>query len=72
MRNKFILNEELIKPKLDIFLVSETKTDDSFPNQHSFPNQQFSKMDIKYIVEIQTNLMEISNFTLMKIYLAEN
>ena len=36
LRNKFILIEELIKSKLDIFLVSETKID------HSFPNQKFS------------------------------
>ena len=36
LRNKFISTEELIKSKLDIFLVSETKID------HSFPNQQFS------------------------------
>ena len=36
LRNKFISIEELIKSKLDIFLVSETKID------HSFPNQQFS------------------------------
>ena len=36
LRNKFISIGELIKSKLDIFLVSETKID------HSFPNQQFS------------------------------
>ena len=36
LRNKLISIEELIKSKLDIFLVSETKID------HSFPNQQFS------------------------------
>ena len=36
LRNKFISIEELIKSKLDIFLVSETKID------HSFPNQPFS------------------------------
>ena len=36
LRNKFISIEELIKSKLDIFLVSETKID------HSFLNQQFS------------------------------
>ena len=36
LRNKFILIEELIKSKLDIFLVSATKID------HSFPKQQFS------------------------------
>ena len=36
LSNKFISIEELIKSKLDIFLVSETKID------HSFPNQQFS------------------------------
>ena len=36
LRNKFISIEELIKSKLDIFLVSEMTID------HSFPNQQFS------------------------------
>ena len=36
LRNKFISIEELIKSKLDIFLVSETKID------HSVPNHQFS------------------------------
>ena len=36
LRNKFISIEELIKSKLDIFLVSDTKID------HSFQNQQFS------------------------------
>ena len=57
LRNKFISIEELIKPKLDIFLVSETKID------HSFPNQQFSIMDIKYIAEIETVLVEVYYFT---------
>ena len=37
LRNKFISFEDLIKSKLDIFLVSEMKID------HSFPNQQFSQ-----------------------------
>ena len=37
LRNKFISTEELIKSKLDIFLVSETKIDSSILNQ------QFSK-----------------------------
>ena len=32
LRNKFTLIEELIKSKLDIFLPSETKTDNSFPD----------------------------------------
>ena len=36
LRNKFISIEELIKSRLDIFLVSETKIDHSFPN-HQFP-----------------------------------
>ena len=36
LRNPFILIEELIKYKLDILLVSETKID------HGFPNHQFS------------------------------
>ena len=33
LRNKFISIEELIKSKLDIFLVSEIKIDPSFPSQ---------------------------------------
>ena len=32
IRNKFVSVEELIKSTFDIFLISETKTDDSFPN----------------------------------------
>ena len=32
--NKFVSIEELIKGKFDIFLISETKIDDSFPNAH--------------------------------------
>ena len=36
IRNKFTSTEELIKSKLDIFLVSETKVN------HSFTNQQFA------------------------------
>ena len=33
LRNKLISIEELIKSKIDIFLVSETKINHSFPNQ---------------------------------------
>ena len=33
LRNKFTTVEELIKEKIDIGLISETKTDESFPNQ---------------------------------------
>ena len=33
VRNKFTVIEELIKGKTDIGLISETKTDESFPNQ---------------------------------------
>ena len=36
LRNKLISIGEMTKSKLDIFLVSETK------NNHSFPNKQFS------------------------------
>ena len=32
IRNKFVSIQELIKRTFDIFLISETKTDDSFPN----------------------------------------
>ena len=32
IRNKFVSIEKLIKGTFDIFLISETKTDDSFPN----------------------------------------
>ena len=32
IRNKFVSIEELIKRTFDIFLISETKIDDSFPN----------------------------------------
>ena len=32
LRNKFELLEELIKEKIDIFLISETKFDSSFPS----------------------------------------
>ena len=50
LRNKFISIEELIKSKLDIFLVSETNID------HSFPNQQFS------IDGYKTNHRDRNNF----------
>ena len=32
IRNKFVSIQELIKRTFDIFLISETKIDDSFPN----------------------------------------
>ena len=32
IRNKFVSIQELIRRTLDIFLISETKIDDSFPN----------------------------------------
>ena len=32
IRNKFVTIQELIKRTFDIFLISETKIDDSFPN----------------------------------------
>ena len=32
LRNKFEMLEELIKDKIDIFLISETKLDSSFPS----------------------------------------
>ena len=33
VRNKFVVVEELIKNKTDIFLISKTKVDESFSNQ---------------------------------------
>ena len=47
LRNKFISIEELIKSKLDIFLVCTTQIG------QSFRNQQFSKIDIKHIIDIE-------------------
>ena len=41
LRNKFVPIEELIRTKLDIFVVSETK------NDHSFPTEQFSIVECK-------------------------
>ena len=32
IRNKFVTIQELIKSLFEIFLISETKVDDSFPN----------------------------------------
>ena len=61
LRNKLISIEELIKSKLDIFLVSETKID------HSFPNQQFS------IDGYKTYRRDRNNFGLgLLLYLIEN
>ena len=31
--NKFVATDELIKNKIDICLISETRVDESFPNQ---------------------------------------
>ena len=36
IRNKFITVQDIIKPNLDIFLVSETKLDQTFPNNQFF------------------------------------
>ena len=33
LRNKFVAVEEVIKNKIDVCLISETKVDESFPNQ---------------------------------------
>ena len=33
LRNKFVAVDELIKSKIDVCLISETKVDESFPNQ---------------------------------------
>ena len=52
IRNKFVSIEELIKRTFDIFLISETKIDDSFPNALK--------------EKIETHLEEDFSFTLMK------
>ena len=52
IRNKFVSIEELIKRTFDIFLISETKIDYSFPNALK--------------EKIETHLEEDFSFTLMK------
>ena len=56
LRNKFISIEKLIKSKLDIFLVAETKID------HSFPNQQFSIDGYKTYRREKNILVEVYYF----------
>ena len=61
LRNKFFLAEELIKTKLDIFLISKTKTD------HNFPISSFQFMDIKCIRKSKAILVESYYFIWMSI-----
>ena len=59
----------LINSKLDIFLISDTKID------QIFPNQQFSIEGHEiyhYITDIEIVLVEVYYFTRMKIYLPLN
>ena len=58
LKNFFIL--ELIKRTFDIFLISETKVDDSFPKA------QFKIEGYKIFGKIEMPLEEDFSFTLMK------
>ena len=62
LQNKFTAVEELIKGKIDIGLISETKIDESFPNQ------QFKTNGYKTIRR-DGDLEEVSSFTSMNKYL---
>ena len=57
LRNKFVSIQELIKSTFDIFLISETKIDDSFPN---------AQFKLKVLGKIEMPLGEDFSFTLMK------
>ena len=61
IRNKFVSIQELIKRTFDIFLISETKIDDLFPNA------QFKLKVIKVLGKVEMPLEEEFSFTLMKI-----
>ena len=58
--NKFVSIEEFIKRTFDMFLISETKIDDSFPNA------QFKIKVIKDLGKIEMPLEEDFSFMLMK------
>ena len=46
LRNKFFWTSELIKGKVDIFLINETKLDESFPsNQFAMSGYKFIRRD---------------------------
>ena len=72
LRNKFFLAEELIKTKLDIFLISKTKTD------HNFPISSFQFMDTKCIYQKEQGyfggelLFYINEYTLQRINTCSN
>ena len=57
IRNKFVSIQEHIKSTFDIFLISETKIDDSFPN---------TQFNIEGLGKIEMPLEENFSFTLMK------
>ena len=60
IRNKFVSIQELIKRTFDIFLISETKIDDSFQMRN------LKLKVIKVLGKIETLLEEDFSFTLMK------
>ena len=67
LRNKFAAVEELIKEKIDIGLISETKIDESFPNQQFKINgSKTFRRDRDLIV-----LGEVSSLTIMNKYLVK-
>ena len=67
LRNKFAAVEELIKEKIDIGLISEIKTDESFPNQQFKINgSKTFRRDRDLIV-----LGEVSSLTTMNKYLVK-
>ena len=46
IRNKFVLLQEIVESNLDIFLITESKIDDSFPNsQFSIPDYRLFRKD---------------------------
>ena len=61
IRNKFVSIQGLIKRTFDIFLISETKIDDLFPNA------QFKLKVIKVLGKVEMPLEKEFSFTLMKI-----
>ena len=60
IRNKFVSIYELIKRTFDIFLISETKINDSSPNM------QFKIEGYKILGKIEMSLDEDFSFTLIK------
>ena len=58
--NKFVSNQELIKRTFDIFLISETKIDDSFQMRN------LKLKVIKVLGKIEMSLEDDFSFALMK------